>query len=218
MAVFVMVLTNTTIIMINRYQTNKFSQSLSNELNQAIQQSKQAQITITDFEEIPILNNSQNLEKIIFKVRFVSNITSDMNIFLHVGFRGKDIQGDDFTFGFDPTNVTFDGKTFEFNFDSFYKIEKNKSHEISFSFGDWGKKIVGGVGAMEYMAMAPGDFDMKINYGVHVSDPFGIGQGNATVINNILDRTGKSIKGEEAFVGQGEVLHFYSKEYRLIGE
>ena len=85
-AVFIMVLTNTTIIMINRYQTNKFSQGLSNELNQAIQQSRQAQIIITDFEEIPVLDSSQNLEKITFKIRFISNITANMNINSNIQF------------------------------------------------------------------------------------------------------------------------------------
>ncbi len=201
----VMTLTLAAMFIVGQYRTNKFFQGLYNETNQAIEKSKQTQIIITNFEETPTLDNSQNLEKISFKFDFISNVVADMNIAPKVRFNGKHVAGNDFLFWYDPTRVKFNGEIKNFDIlKSFYSVMANEPQKIEFIFDNLSS-------GREYMVDLPGHFEAGIIFSIHVSDPLGYGQGNATEINNIVDKSGKSIK--EEFVG--EVLHFNSKEYLI---
>ena len=188
---------------IGEYRVNKYSQVLTNELNEAIEKSKQANITITDFEEIVDSENSQDLKNISFKFNFISNITADMNIGPKVRFNGKHINGNDFIFWYDPTEVKFNGKIQKFNLlESHYYIKANEPQDIEFIFNDLTNN-------RQFMADLPGHFETGIVFGIHISDPLEYGQGNATEISNIDDITGRAIKENSA----GEILHFNSRKY-----
>ncbi len=200
----VMFLTIISMFLIGSYRTNKFFRGLHRELNQSIDMSKQAQITLTNFEELPGYDSSQKLVNISFKINFISNTTADMNITPKIRFKGQHINGNEFLFWFDPTEIIYDNKSEPYSYKSFYQIEANKPHEMVFTFNDLSKGV-------EYMSDKPGYFEVGIIYSGHTSDPLGYGQGNATLINNIIDQTGKSVKEEFAW----EVLHFISNEYKL---
>lgn len=200
----VMIITVISIFLINSYRMNKFFRGLSAELNQSIALSKQTQITISNFEELPTYDESQRLINISFRINFTSNTTADMNLTPLIRFKGQHITGGEFPFGFDPTEVVFDNKTESYSSESFFKIEAGRPHEIVFVLKDLSK-------GAEYMSYQPGNFQVGIIYSIHIIDKLGFGQGNATLIEDIIDKTGKSVKEGPAF----EVLLFNSAEYKL---
>lgn len=200
----VMSFTLVSMYIIGFYKTHNFFQGLQKELTQSIDRSKKTQITITKFEELPIYDESQKLISISFKVRFFSNTTLDMNIVPKVRYRGHHIYGNEFLFWFDPTEIIFDNTTAPYSIRSFYKVEAEKPHEIVFIFQDFSREY-------EYMSNQPGNFQIGVIFSGHTSDPLGHGQGNATIITNIIDQTGQSVKEKIAW----ENLHFNSVEYKL---
>lgn len=193
------------VIVVNSNKANEATKKFEQEINEKINISKSTSIQILSFEEKPIINNNK-LKKISFEFKFISNNNLDMNISPLVRFDAyRDAITDNTVISRewpDLTEVVFNAKKNGFDDQNdFFTVKANEVNTIKFIFADLNK----------IRTTFPGTFDVGIIYSIHISDPYGFGQGNATLINQIIDKTGKAEYADFAW----EKLHFTTREYKV---
>ena len=167
---------------INTVKINTVNKVIA-ELNVKESVAKQAVIEITDFQDYPTFDSKGVLTKINFKITFTSNTTADMGIYPGISLLANHYtSGQEFRFSLDANNAKYGDINRDKHGANTVFAGRN---EVEFGVSNFMAKIG------QYTVGNNGRFEVKTGFQINHSDPYGFGQGNATSIDNVVDKTGK---------------------------
>lgn len=181
--VIFMFLTLQVLRFINVSNQNKFVEKFIAETEQGIAQAESTTITYKEYTEIPVLNSRKKLTSIKFRIKFVSN--KDGNMYISRFLRMIGDENPNYIPPKQPKYFKFNAEEVtdkeEYGSGKYYKIEAGKEYVMEYllEFPENNPDYAG----------YPLHFENRFVFGIHLSDPLKFGQGNATVIKNIVDNT-----------------------------